>query len=322
MNKNLILISVAAFLLLAAINAYAVPGATNPFLTPPSQEQGKISPSVETPTDSAEAVTPAPSNHNHSGLYGKLLTEISLWQKMLRGKMAMFGHKIHSNPFGKSFFLFLAFSFFYGVIHAIGPGHGKSVVCAYFMTREGKLFSTAFLSWMITLVHVGSATLAICGAYLLLKTGMSGFERFSSYMQNISFSIIILIGLWLFISSISGIIKKLKPEQESPSPQKYASISEMAMVAFFTGIIPCPGAAIILVYTISTGIMWAGLISMVVLATGMAITTFLFAFTAFTTRKAINCGSSDSGIKRFIPSALSLIGSLVVIAFGILMLEA
>lgn len=310
----------------AGSEALAVPGTTNPFLTPPTQNSETDHQAESNVNSNTEAEVPskriAPVKAEHSGLYGTLLREIALWQKILRSSMARFAHKIHQDPLGKSFFLFLAFSFAYGVIHAIGPGHGKSVVCAYFMSRRGRPSSSLFLSLMITFVHVGSATLAVCGAYFLLKTGMSGFERFSDSMQTLSFSLLILIGCWLLISSIISLSKSLRSDTRKSEPEKCASVKEMTAVAFFTGIIPCPGAAIILVFTISSGILWAGLISMAVLATGMAVTTFLFAYLASRTRMAITCNKSESRINRAIPSVLSLSGAIIIIAFGALMLNA
>ena len=39
-----------------------------------------------------------------------------------------------------SYFWLLLFSFLYGVLHAVGPGHGKTLVSSYFMQKRGFLF--------------------------------------------------------------------------------------------------------------------------------------------------------------------------------------
>ncbi len=334
MQKILLLSLTLAALFLVAPSSMLVGdalSATNPFLSPgdksATQDKKVSNPAESKAPDSAQSpfvgkkAVPA-SKKIHSGIYGEILKKVMLWQKTIRREMTGFAKGIHAAPLGKSFFMFLAFSFIYGVVHAIGPGHGKSVVCAYFMSRRGGLMSAGFLSWLITLVHVGSATLAVCGAYLLLETGMSGFEEFNSHLQTVSFSIIIVIGLWLFISALMNIRKALAGKVREEAPEKCASIKEMATVAFFTGIVPCPGAAIILVYTLSTGILWAGLISMVVLATGMALTTFLFAYAASTTRSAMTGVGSQVKLRGIVSGILATVGSLIITAFGAVMLSA
>lgn len=328
MNKKILSAIIATIvLLLTSVPSvsHATAGTTNPFLTPATQEKTEVlAPSSLKEEQKPENMprTVAAHEQEHSGLYGMVLVKITIWQKFLREEMTQFAKNIHANPFGKSFFLFLGFSFLYGIIHAIGPGHGKAVVCAYFMSRKGKILSTAFLSWLITTVHVCSATLAVCGAYLLFKTGMSGFEQVSNYLQTLSFSIIVVIGLFLFISSVLNLKKSFNPNGKTKNPEKCASIKEMATVAFFTGVIPCPGAAIILVYTLITGILWAGLISMAILATGMGITTFIFAIAASSARSAIAETMSESKIRKIIPAVLSISGSLVIMGFGIMMLAS
>lgn len=213
----------------------------------------------------------------------------------------------------------MAFSFAYGVVHAVGPGHGKSVVCAYFISRPGSLFSASFMSWVITLVHVGSATVAVCLAYLLFSSGISGFENLNHHLQTASFALVTMIGLWLVIEAVRS-FKQLQSEQEC-SPVVKSSLKEIATVALVTGIVPCPGAAIILVYTIASGILWAGLAAMIFLATGMAVTTSAFAITAAKARGIMD-RSAKTKKWRAAYSILSMTGALVITAFGLLMLCA
>ncbi|SMF25824.1 nickel/cobalt transporter [Desulfovibrio gilichinskyi] len=315
--KYKISFSLLLSLMLAAAVTFFSPiaeAATNPFLTPKAGSVESVKPTEKnTPTERIEII----NNHSRT-LYDSILTEITVLQKEIRIKLAGFAKDIKKNNFGKSFWLFLVFSFAYGVVHAIGPGHGKSVVCAFFLSRRGTMYSAMFMSWLITLVHVGSATAAVCLAYLLLSSGMSGFENFSYHLQTASFAMVSLIGLWIFYSVLRSFFKKNRKEHSS-KPAKCASLTEITIVAFVTGLVPCPGAAIILVYTLSTGILWAGLTAMLFLATGMALTTSTFAILAAKTSFAM-----DQAAKRktaqILYKAISLLASLIIILFGILML--
>ncbi|WP_031481568.1 nickel/cobalt transporter [Maridesulfovibrio frigidus] len=331
-----IIISLFLPLLLMAVTTSFVPaasGATNPFLSPqkkqdsPTTENSAIfttnSPKESLLTSSSinqKVNSKANLRISHSSsFFSSVLTKITILQKDLRSKMTGFARDVKKDSFGTSFWLFLLFSFAYGVVHAIGPGHGKSVVCAYFISRRGTIRTAAFMSWAITLVHVGSATVTVCVAYLLLSSGMSGFENFNRHLQTASFGLVMLIGLWLFLSTLISAFKKKNEEYSAPA--KCASLKEITSVAFVTGLVPCPGAAIILVYTLSTGILWAGLIAMLFLATGMALTTSLFAFAAAKTRTAMDHASRGRKT-QIIYTTLSLAGSLIIILFGTLMLSS
>ncbi|WP_432738522.1 nickel/cobalt transporter [Maridesulfovibrio sp. FT414] len=286
--------------------------ATNPFITPQKQE---------TPAGTAQSAGQSAVRHSScpdTGSFSSgVMPRVTLLQKDIRAQLTGFAREIKKNPYGKSLWLFLAFSFAYGVVHAVGPGHGKSVVCAYFISRRGSMAAASFMSWLITLVHVGSATVTVCLAYFLFKSGMSGFEEFNNHLQTASFGLVALIGLWFTIDALMSFRRK---QEESPQA-KQGSLKEIGLVALVTGLVPCPGAAIILVYTLSTGILSAGLAAMIFLATGMAVTTSLFAFAAAKTRRLMD-KAPISGKLGVIYSCISLCGGLVILTFGSALLAA
>ncbi|WP_245577026.1 nickel/cobalt transporter [Maridesulfovibrio zosterae] len=289
--------------------------ATNPFLTKQNQDHSQTQSSIE---KSSRFAVKTRSSKNSAGLYEEVLTRITLIQKEIRTKLTGFAKNIKINPFGKSLWLFMSFAFAYGIVHAVGPGHGKSVVCAYFISRGGSMLAASLMSWVITLVHVGSAAFAVSLAYLFFSSGMSGFESFNYHLQTGSYALVALIGVWLVIGAMRSFARN--GTQRCCQPHQQDSFKEIITVAFFTGIVPCPGAAIILVYTLSTGILWAGLIAMFFLATGMAVTTSLFAFTAAKTRCILDKTASNKLTRLY--SIFALTGALVIMFFGAIMLAA
>ncbi|WP_291330124.1 nickel ABC transporter permease [Desulfovibrio sp. UCD-KL4C] len=302
-------------LITAATTSYSIAeAATNPFLT---HKTGNTESAKQVQSKSTSEHIKIRKHHSRT-LYDSALKEITLLQKDLRAKLTGFARDIKKNNLGKSFWLFLIFSFAYGVVHAVGPGHGKSVVCAFFISRRGTIYSAMFMSWLITLVHVGSATVIICFAYLLLSSGMSGFENFSYHMETVSYALVSLMGFWIFFSVLRSFLKK-NHEDSCFKPAKCASLKEITIVAFVTGLVPCPGAAIILVYTISTGILWTGLTSMLFLATGMALTTSAFAIIAAKASSAMD-RTTKRKTTQILYKTISLLASLIIISFGLLML--
>jgi len=245
--------------------------AQNPFL-----ERGGESTETE---ESEGGVTPPP-------FLQKVPQRIALWQKNLRDGMADVGRDIQDHPFGASFWLFLALSFAYGAIHAAGPGHGKTVVASYFLNRHGTVRDGILMSFLIALIHVGSAVALIMSLYAVLKTtGMSSFEQASPILQRISFALLFLVGVFLFSKTLHELISG--GEKAADSSQEASVKGGIVVTALATGIVPCPGAAIVLSFAIIIGIPGVGLVSMVCIALGMGLTISCAAVATILARRAV-----------------------------------
>ena len=55
----------------------------------------------------------------------------------------------------------LLLGFVYGVVHAIGPGHGKAVVTSYFLSQDKKWRDGVIMGFEIGLSHVTSAIIFV-----------------------------------------------------------------------------------------------------------------------------------------------------------------
>jgi len=107
------------------------------------------------------SINPEKQRARHVGFIQTGLALIVSWQKALKEYLVQSSKTIRENPYGKSFWLFLGFSFAYGVIHALGPGHGKSIVVAYFLSRPGNYPQGILLGNTLTFVHVFSAVTVV-----------------------------------------------------------------------------------------------------------------------------------------------------------------
>ncbi|MBN1881643.1 MAG: hypothetical protein JW885_05670 [Deltaproteobacteria bacterium] len=200
--------------------------------------------------------------------------------------MATVGRAVRDHPFGSSFWFFLAMSFAYGVIHAVGPGHGKTIVASYFLNRHGTLRDGILMSSLIALFHVGSATAIIMGLYAVFKTtGMSSFEQASPVLQRVSFALLFLVGVFLFSKTIYELVNG--GERSADHTQNAPVKGGVVVTALATGMVPCPGAAIILSFAIIIGIPGTGLISMLCVALGMGLTVSCAAVATILSRKAM-----------------------------------
>jgi ABC-type nickel/cobalt efflux system permease component RcnA len=91
----------------------------------------------------------------------------------------------------------------FGAVHALTPGHGKTVLASYLVgSRLAGLRSLAVAA-ALSLTHVGSAVLIALLALPLLTRTLGGVGRAPS-LELLSRSLLALIGLWLLIRAIRG----------------------------------------------------------------------------------------------------------------------
>ncbi|CAN2040493.1 nickel/cobalt transporter (NicO) family protein [Candidatus Magnetomoraceae bacterium gMMP-15] len=279
--------------------------AQNPFFSGEKKEQKIVAKSIPYP----EFIQP-------------VLSKITLWQKELRTLLSGFGRDIHKNPYGKSFWLFLMFSFAYGVIHALGPGHGKSIVCSYFISCKGKYIHGIILGYLIMIIHVFSAVIVIFILYFIFQTtGLTSFESVNTSLEKISYGFLIIIGLFLFGHNVyelkAGKFKNIKEDSEDSQENNLRNLLIMALA---TGLIPCPGAALILIFAISLKIFIPGIIAMIFISMGMGLTNTLFALFTIASRNAyFQLASQNQKFLLISHTMLSFTGALAITAIGTLL---
>lgn len=269
--------------------------------------------------------TPEPS------IFRQVVLMAQGWQKAIMKKLTALGTAIQGNPYGPALWTFLMLSFVYGVVHAIGPGHGKSVVCSYFLARPGTLWLGALMGNVITFVHVGSAVLIVALAYLILGAGMGGFHKAATVVQPASYGLLVFMGLFLAAKALldlrkGGILRDIDHGTACEAGDvldAQKGTGHVLLISFVTGLIPCPGAAVVLAFAVGLNILWAGLAAMLAMAIGMGVTTTVFAWAAVCTRGlTMSVAGRNRTILNWTHALLATGGALFIAAFGVGMLMA
>ncbi|QGY39729.1 DUF1007 family protein [Pseudodesulfovibrio cashew] len=265
---------------------------------------------------------PAVADAGAPGLMERLMSLVRTVQKELTLRLNGLGMDIKADPLGSALWLFLGLSFLYGVVHAVGPGHGKTVVCSYFLANPGSLWTGALMGNAITFAHMGSAAAAVTVAYLIFSTGMGGFAEASRALQPASYGLLALMGLVLFAKAVLDVIRGRGAASNGCSPEGEAAeerpdTRKVLTVALITGLVPCPGAAVILAFSIGQNILPAGIAALVVMAAGMGLTTTLFAWGAVAARSAtLGATRTNRTAFRVLRAGLSLCGAAAIAIFG------
>ena len=75
----------------------------------------------------------------------QVLLQSAVWQRALNVELSRLLQAVAENPASAGLSL-LGFSFVYGVLHALGPGHGKVVITTWLATHPSKLKSSIGLT--------------------------------------------------------------------------------------------------------------------------------------------------------------------------------
>ncbi len=96
----------------------------------------------------------------------------------------------------------LALSFGFGVVHAIGPGHGKTLMAAYLVGTKGRRRDAVALGGAVSLMHTVSV-LVIAVVLFRLDRSTSG-ERAYPWFALASGLTVIGVGAWLLRSRLAA----------------------------------------------------------------------------------------------------------------------
>ena len=90
-----------------------------------------------------------------------------------------------------------ALSFIYGVVHAVGPGHGKMVISSYVVANEETVRRGVVISFIAAALQALTAV-ALVGilAFALNASGLQ-INAWSNQLETVSYALIALVGAWL-----------------------------------------------------------------------------------------------------------------------------
>ncbi len=208
----------------------------------------------------------------------------------------------------KIFLILLAIGFLYGVVHAIGPGHGKMLVGAYFLQNDASILSSIKIGSIISITHSGSAAiLGILFGMFLKSFGMYKYD-IQNYIGIISGGLIALLGItYLFIN----LLKKGHVHQ-------ILSNKNEIVLGIFSGMVPCPVSLTIILFSIYLQMLWLGIVTVIALSLGMAVTISFIGIIMIKSRGLVGkLTHKNSKRAEIMQKILAVSGSLIIILIGV-----
>ncbi len=200
------------------------------------------------------------------------LKKIVIWQGKLNKKVS---EKVSEYKKNRNFGVFLGIAavlFLYGMLHALGPGHGKTVISAWVMASRKKYRSVAMASALAAAFHALTAVLIVSISYMAINKAVSGEEgRIKDILQFAAGAVLLVVGISILVKVSAG-----HKGKNAENGKKYGDVHPV-LLALGAGIVPCPSTTIMLIFSFSLGLVIEGLIFALAFAAGMAVTQMAIA---------------------------------------------
>lgn len=153
---------------------------------------------------------------------------------------------------------FLPLGIVFGAVHALTPGHSKSILATYLTGSSAGLGRGLAISMTLSFVHVSTAVL-IAWFSLPLVSRMLGSAGDAPLLENLSRGVLGIIGLWMLWSAL------FRP------PHRHGE-GEGLSVGVMAGLVPCPLTLFVMTFAMSRGVPVAGVMFAAVMMIGVAVT--------------------------------------------------
>jgi len=152
---------------------------------------------------SAFAPRPAAAPFQATGPLGRLFAWVLDQQQKLQRVLAMSVKSLKTDNSIAGAFTLAGLSFLYGILHAVGPGHGKTIISSYVVANE----ETARRGVMISFIAAAMQALTAVALVGLLLFGLnaSGLQinAWSNKLESASYAMIALLGVYLLATQFS-----------------------------------------------------------------------------------------------------------------------
>lgn len=292
------------------------------------------------------------------GPFGKLLSWVADTQQSMQRELAASVKRLKSgNAIGAALAL-AGLSFLYGVVHAVGPGHGKAIISSYVVANEETVRRGIMISFLAAGLQALTAILLV--GVLLIGLSATGLQvnAWANQLESVSYAMIALVGLYLLTTQSLRLWRRYREGSAAQPTESHAahahghshghhhdhhhahgeacdhildarqlagpfSWRKVMAVVLSVGIRPCTGAILVLVFALTQGLFWAGVAATFAMALGTAITVAALASLALGSRElALKLGGTNAAWANAVWTSCTIGGAVVIFLFGLLLFLA
>jgi ABC-type nickel/cobalt efflux system permease component RcnA len=243
--------------------------------------------------------TPAAPTVGRPGLFVGLQLE-------MRERMALAFNRTSEGP--GALLALLGLTFAYGVLHAAGPGHRKTVVFSMFLGTRAKVWEPLAVGFLSAAVHASSGALLIL-VLSLIRGAAASFGAADSvmvWMDGGSLLILALLALVLIGIKLRELLSGSHHHHGGGGKGRYGMIIVASLV-------PCPGTIMVLLFALYLDALLLGIAALAAIALGMGLVVSTAAYLAWFGREGLfnRLKTSEHAMARL--SGFLELGSYVII---------
>ncbi|MGU9868439.1 nickel/cobalt transporter [Kluyvera ascorbata] len=273
----------------------------------------------------------------------QVMLQSVVWQRDVNQQMSGLLQAVAENPTQAGGALLL-FSFVYGVLHALGPGHGKVVITTWLATHPSKLKSSIGLTLAASLLQGLVAIGLVVVVLTLLRLPARQLHLSSFWLEKGSYALVGVLGLllcWRALKKLRTLLRKPKftaftphhvhdqhcgcGHQHMPDPKQLERDEDWRarlMIVLSMGMRPCSGAIMVLLFSKVIGVFGWGIASALAMAAGTSLTISSLALLVhgFRTLAVKLSGTKTPVLWRQVGwTTLALAGGVILLAMAVVM---
>jgi ABC-type nickel/cobalt efflux system permease component RcnA len=235
----------------------------------------------------------------------------------------------------------LAIALGLGALHALEPGHGKTLAAAYLVGPRATAWHAVFLGLSVTVTHTSSVFLL--GLITLFLSDIIVPERLLPWLGLASGLIVVSLGIQMVVTRLRASIAGATTGHThygtgvhshsdgtvhhhstayGPGSSEPMGWRTTLMVGISGGLLPCPAALVVLLSAIGLGRLGFGLLLIVAFSAGLAVVLSLVGLITLYSRRWLQGTArlQASTHVQWLSRSLPTIGGLLVISAGLLLL--
>lgn len=273
----------------------------------------------------------------------QVMVKSILWQREVNQQISGLLKAVAENPTQAGGSLLL-FSFTYGVLHALGPGHGKVVITTWLATHPSKLKSSIGLTLASSLLQGLVAIGLVVVVLTVLQLPARQLHMSSFWLEKGSYALVGVLGIllcWRALKKLRTLLHRpvftaFTPHHEHhencgcghqhlPNPEQMQSGDDWRarlMIILSMGMRPCSGAIMVLLFSKVIGVFSWGMASALAMAAGtsLTITSLALLVHSFRTLAVRLSGNRTPVLWRQVGwTTLALAGGAVLIVAAVIM---
>ena len=212
-----------------------------------------------------------------------------------------------------------------GALHALEPGHGKTIVAAYLVGSKGTAHHALLLGLVVTASH--TAGVYLLGAVTLYAQKYILPDRIYPFLGVLSGLLIVGVGCYLFLQRLLGtefththnheIPAASVPTAGAPHPENFPA-RELLILGVSGGIVPCPAALVVLLSAAALRRTLFGLYLIVAFSIGLAAVLIAMGLAAVYARRSMSRFRLEGPmVQRWLPMAsatmITILGTTLAI---------